>query len=60
MPHAVGLLVVAPLLIGEYVAFIGRPLTGLPVLRGLVIVTVTFMLSNVDSVLLPTRLRVPG
>lgn len=46
------LLVGAPLLIAEYVLLIGRPLTGLPVFRGLVVLAWTFLLVNADFVLL--------
>ena len=41
-----------PVLVLEYVLLIGRPLTGLPVLRGLVVLAWTFLLVNVDFVLL--------
>jgi hypothetical protein len=46
------LLVGAPVLVLEYVLLIGRPLTGLPVLRGLVVLAWTFLLVNADFVLL--------
>ena len=46
------LLVGAPVLVLEYVLLIGRPLTGLPVLRGLVVLAWTFLLVNADLVLL--------
>lgn len=42
----------AAVLVLEYVLLIGRPLTGLPVLRGLVVLAWTFLLVNADFVLL--------
>ena len=42
----------AVVLVAEYVVLIGRPLTGLPVLRGLVVLAWTFLLVNADFVLL--------
>jgi chlorophyll synthase len=46
------LLIAAPLMVLEYVLLIGRPLTGLRVFRGLVVLAWTFLLVNIDFVLL--------
>jgi chlorophyll synthase len=52
------LVVGVPVLVLEYVLLIGRPVTGLPVFRGLVIVSFTFLVVNADFVALYGRLWV--
>lgn len=47
-PHRMLPLVDAPVLVLEYVLLVGRPLTGLPVLRGLVVIAWTFLVVNAD------------
>lgn len=46
------LLITTPIMVLEYVLLIGRPLTGLPVFRGLVVLAWTFLLVNIDFVLI--------
>jgi chlorophyll synthase len=53
-PHRMlGLLLVAgPVMVLEYVLLIGRPLTGLAVFRGLVVLSWTFLIVNINFVLM--------